>query len=95
MDLSGLDSREQNEFWNGKDDRILVENIPIWEFIEKTGRNRFEMMRENVVQIARIFNNCLKSFFKHIILSEDQDFSFEYYSRRVEYDGGGEQIVND
>ena len=78
------------EEWSGKDMDILVNGIPIWEFIESMPESRYELFKNNTFLLTRIFDARVKSFVKQILMGKGMDkIPFRYYSYRVEFQARG------
>ena len=79
-----------DEDWSGKDMDILVNGIPIWDFIENMPESRYELFKNHTFLLTRIFDARVKSFVKHIIMGRGLDkIPFRYYSYRVEFQARG------
>ena len=78
------------EEWSGKDIDILVNGIPIWDFIENMPERRHELFKNHTFLLTRIFDARVKSFVKHILMGRGLDkIPFRYYSYRVEFQARG------
>jgi hypothetical protein len=76
--------------WNGTDESILINGIPLWEYMEVNSINKNDMLREEVFHVTRMFDNRVKSFIKNVLMSPGMDrIPFSYYSYRVEFQARG------
>ena len=76
--------------WTGKDDEILVNGKPLWEFISEMKDPKYKLLKDQVILITRMFDYRVKSFIKNIIMGNGKDkLDFEYYSYRIEFQGRG------
>lgn len=70
--------------WTGDEKDILVEGIPLWEFVN-TKVDRNELLRNNTVLITRIFDDRVKAFVKNIILGTGQNrIKAKYFCYRID-----------
>ena len=83
--------------WNGNDAEILIEDpsskiqYPLWQFVNDImGEKKHDLFNEYTLVITRIFDERVKCFIKHILMSRGKDkVPMEYYSYRVEFQARG------
>jgi hypothetical protein len=76
--------------WNGEDKNILVNGIPVWEFVESSGQSKHEILRNEIFHLTRMFDNRVKNFVKHIMLGGGEDtIPYTHYSYRIEFQARG------
>ena len=78
--------------WSGDDNDIFVkfgddEEVPLWEFVKTLPDSRYELLRDQVMDTTRIFDNRVKSFIKNILMGPGQEIPISYYTYRVEFQG--------
>jgi hypothetical protein len=79
--------------WNGSDETILINNQPLWEYIEAKNINKSNLLREEVLHVTRMFENRVKSFIKNILLSQGVGtIPVAFFSYRVEFQARGKII---
>ena len=71
-----------DSIWDGSEETVLIDNIPLSEFKDSHIKNAFQLYKDNIILITRIFDNKVKAFIKHILLGEDK---VEYYAYRIEF----------
>ena len=82
--------------WSGDDNDIFVkygneEEMPLWEYVETLPKSKYELLRDQVMDTTRIFDNRVKSFIKNILLGPGRDkIPISYYTYRVEFQGIGD-----
>ena len=67
--------------YNGTFEEILVDNIPLSEFIEKKIPNVSSFMKDHFVLLTRLFDSRVKAFLTHIL----KNSGIESYSYRIEF----------
>lgn len=73
VDLSGLAKEAMDDnSWDGKDDNVMINGVPLWLFLIENGMSRYELVQDNPVIVARLFHQKLKCFLKSIVLSESE-----------------------
>ena len=79
------------ENWNSNDAEILVEGIPLWEYVNDVmSESKHELFKDYTFLITRIFDARVKSFIKNILMAGGKDRpQFRYYSYRVEFQARG------
>ena len=82
--------------WSGDDNDIFVkygdeEEMPLWEYVKTLPKSKYELLRDQVMDTTRIFDNRVKSFIKNILLGPGEDkIPISYYTYRVEFQGIGD-----
>ena len=61
----------QEEERDGKGDSILVDGVPLPEFLEKNTTNMTTFLKDQFVLITRMFDNRVKAFIKTILMTGD------------------------
>ena len=85
--------------WSGDDNDIFVkygdeEEIPLWEYVKTLPKSKYELLRDQVMDTTRIFDNRVKSFIKNILLGPGGDkIPISYYTYRVEFQGTGDKTI--
>ena len=65
------------------------------EFLEtEADKSRHEFVRENVLSLARIFNQRVKAFLREIVLAKDSPMPVYRYSYKTEFQGRGAPHVH-
>ena len=78
------------EEWSGRDMDILVNGIPIWDFIDNMPESRHELFKNHTFLLTRMFDARVKSFVKNVLMGHGLDkIPFRYYSYRVEFQARG------
>ena len=78
------------EDWSGLDVDILVDGVPIWEFITNMPETRHDLFKDHMFLLTRMFDSRVKSFVKNILMGKGLDkVPFRYYSYRVEFQARG------
>ena len=77
--------------WDGHDEDILVEGVPIWTYInEVMSDTKHALFKDYVFLITRLFDARVKSFIKNILMAGGNDkVPFKYFSYRVEFQARG------
>ena len=76
--------------WSGRDIDILVNDVPIWTFIENMPETRHEVFRNHTFLLTRMFDARVKSFVKNIIMGKGLDkVPIRHFSYRVEFQARG------
>ena len=79
-----------DEEWSGKDLDILVNGIPIWDFITNMAESRHDLFRNYTFLLTRMFDARVKSFVKNILMGKGLDkVPLRHYSYRVEFQARG------
>ncbi len=75
------------EDWNGDDDKILVEDKPLWDFVDQDlHQSRHELLRDYIFLITRMFDARVKSFISNILMGSGKDkIPISFYSYRIEF----------
>ncbi len=75
------------ENWSGKDEDLMVNGKPIWEFIEKDLRStKHELLKDYTFLITRMFDARVKSFISNILMGPGKDkIPISFYSYRIEF----------
>jgi hypothetical protein len=73
--------------WNGRDENIFVDGVPLPEFLEtQSTSSRSSLLRKNVFLITRIFDHRVKMFIKHMVMKGGKDsLPVQYFTYRVEF----------
>ena len=85
--------------WSGDDNDIFVkygdeEEMPLWEYVKTLPKSKYELLRDQVMDTTRIFDNRVKSFIKNILLGPGRDkIPISYYTYRVEFQGTGDKTI--
>ena len=80
----------RNGEWNGTDTDILVNGIPLWEYLQSRKESQNELLMNYIVLVTRIFDDRVKSFMKHMVMKGGKDEPiFKYYSYRIEFQARG------
>ena len=80
----------RNGNWNGTDNDILVNGMPLWEYVKSRRESNSELLMNYIVLVTRIFDDRVKSFMKHMVMKNDLDEpNFKYYSYRIEFQARG------
>ena len=86
--------------WSGNDDDIYVKygdqnEMRLWEFVESLHTSKYELLRDQVMDTTRIFDNRVKSFIKNILMGPGKDkIPISYYTYRVEFQGKYGKVVS-
>ena len=76
--------------WTGKDEDVLVEGQPLWDFVDGLGQRRQSLLKGNEVLITRHFDNRVKEFIKNIIMGHGKEkVKIANYNFRVEFQARG------
>ena len=79
-----------DEKWNGDEEAIFVNNVPMWDFIEGMSVSKYELLKECVVLVTRHFDERVKSFIKNILYGKGKDkVTISHHSYRVEFQARG------
>ena len=72
------------------DDTMTVNEMPLNDFLKKTGQTLHELIQKNTFDVTRIFDNRVKSFIKNILMGQsDEGLQITYYTYRVEFQSRG------
>ena len=72
------------------DDTLLVNGLPLSDFLKKSGQTVHELIQKNTFDVVRMFDNRIKSFIKNILLDKSEDgLQIKHYSYRVEFQARG------
>ena len=76
--------------WTGKDEDVLVDGQPLWEFVDGLGQTRLSLLKGHEVLITRHFDNRVKEFIKCIVMGHGkQNVPIANYNFRVEFQARG------
>ena len=76
--------------WNGDDEKISVEGVPLWEFVDSMEESKNDLLKNCTVLLTRHFDGRIRSFIKHILMGNGKDrVPFDYYTYRVEMQARG------
>ena len=76
--------------WDGDDEKVLVEGIPILTFVDQMEENKHEVFRDYTFLITRMFDARVKSFIPNILMGPGKDkIKLTHYSYRVEFQARG------
>ena len=80
----------RNGDWNGSDTDILVNGIPLWEYLQSRKESQNDLLMNYIVLVTRIFDDRVKSFMKHMVMKGGKgEPIFKYYSYRIEFQARG------
>ena len=75
--------KDSNGKWSGKDEDILVEGLPLWNFVDSLGSTRLQLLKGYEFLITRHFDNRVKEFIKNIVMGPGQEkVKIAYYNYR-------------
>ena len=81
---------DANGIWDGDDEKIMVEDVKLWDFVESMEQSKHELLKDCTVLLTRHFDARIRSFIKHILMGPGNDkVEFEYYVYRVEMQARG------
>ena len=76
--------------WTGSDEDLLVEGIPLWQFVNQMSESRHQLFKDYTFLITLIFDARVKSFVKNILMGPGRGkVPFSHYSYRVEFQARG------
>ena len=79
-----------NGKWTGKDEDVLVDGQPLWDFVDSLGQSRQSLLKGHEVLITRHFDNRVKEFVKNIIMGPGKEnVPIVNYNFRVEFQARG------
>ena len=79
-----------NGKWTGKDEDVLVDGQPLWDFVDSLGQSRQSLLKGHEVLITRHFDNRVKEFVKNIIMGPGKgNVPIVNYNFRVEFQARG------
>ena len=59
--------------WDGDDNNILVNGMPLWDYIKENGLTKSELLRDNIFLITIMFDERVKSMIKNILMKKGKD----------------------
>ena len=69
-----------------KDENIMVNGVPLPEFLEGMEITKASLLRDNVLLITRIFDDRVKNFIKHMVMKDGEgQLPVDYFTYRVEF----------
>ena len=67
-----------------EDDNITINDVPLWDFVDKLHLNKHQMLKDEIVLIVRMFDARVKSFIKHILMAKSE-VPIQNYTFRIEF----------
>ena len=81
---------EDDDNWDGDEDKITIEGKPLWEFVDSIDKTRSEILQDYIYVVTMHFEERVKSFVNNLLLGKGKDkIPIEYYSYRVEMQARG------
>ena len=69
-----------------RDENILVNGVPLTEFLEGQEMNKGSLLKDNVLLVTRMFDERVKNFVKHMIMKDGEGLlPVDYFTYRVEF----------
>ena len=79
--------------WDGDDENISVEGVPLWDFVDSMAESKNDLLKESTVLLTRHFDGRVRSFIKHILMGKGKDrVPYEYWTYRVEMQARGKSF---